>query len=221
MSLNFGPQSHLHLPHNGLRLEIRGEIRGGEIVGLQGASGCGKSTFLRHVAQVGENPLELLLGNKPVSTYSDSDRRIALVFQRALLFPHLSVAENLRFPLEHQAPFLSWSRDLQAQRAHEFLRQFGMETLAERAPASLSGGESIRVAILRAMVSTPRCLLLDEAFTALDKETKARVKIWLKNIIRENNLPTLIVAHVEEDLVDFADRVVQWPEPGAAQVLQF
>lgn len=221
MSLRFTESSLLNLSFNNSTLELRGTLRAGEIVGLQGPSGCGKSTLLRHIAQVGDAPLSFELSEKPVKDYSPEDRRIGLVFQKALLFPHLSVIENLLFPMQHQTPFRSWSRELQTQRAREFLEQMGLEKLADRAPSTLSGGEAMRVAILRTLLSNPRCLLLDEAFTALDKETKAHVKTWLKSKILEHKIPTLLVAHVEEDLSGFADRVIFWPRSNGAQLLQF
>jgi len=219
MSLEFVAQSKVVLPPNGPELEVRGRIEAGEIVGLSGTSGCGKSTLLRHIAQLGEQPLPLRLHDADVLGLAADERKIAVVFQRALLFPHLNVRENLRFPLRFQHPYSSWSRELQNDRIDTHLAAFGLEALATRSVVALSGGEAMRVALLRAVVSIPRCLLLDEAFAALDKETKALVKKWLKALIKEHRIPTLLVAHVAEDLENFADRSVSWPEPGKS--LQF
>lgn len=219
MSLEFLPQSKLLLPPQGPELLLEGRIEPGEIVGLQGPSGCGKSTLLRHLAQVGEHPLPFRLHDADVLGIPPEERRIALVFQRALLFPHLNVRENLRFPMRFQNPYRAWSRELQDQRIDAHLAEFKLEALASRSTLALSGGEAMRIALLRAMMCVPRCLLLDEAFTALDKETKVLVKKWLKARIKEHRIPTLLVAHVAEDLESFADRCILWPEPG--RPLQF
>ncbi|MEO5668681.1 MAG: ATP-binding cassette domain-containing protein [Bdellovibrionota bacterium] len=214
MSLIFDDRSHLSLP-NGTRLRLEGTIASGEIVGLQGPSGCGKSTLLKHLAQVGEAPFLFQLNGRSVDTLSSHERKISLVFQRALLFPHLNVKENVLFPLRFQDPYRSWSRDLQEKRVAEFLSSLSLAHLSERSVSALSGGEAMRVALLRALVSGPQCLLLDEAFAALDKETKGRVKEWLRPIIKKNGIPTILVAHVAEDLAEFAERSVSWPADSA------
>jgi putative thiamine transport system ATP-binding protein len=121
--------------------------------------------------------------------------------------------------MRFQSPYSSWSRELQDARIDKHLAELGLESLSSRSVVSLSGGEAMRIALVRAMVSTPKCLLLDEAFAALDKEAKALVKTWLKTRIKEHRIPTLLVAHVAEDLMDFVDRSIFWPEPG--RPLQF
>ncbi len=211
MSLEFTASSILQLPHKQEKLHLEGLIGPREIVGLQGPSGCGKSSLLRALAQVG-TPLSYKLDGSTIETLAPDERKISLVFQKALLFPHLSVAENLRFPLRFQPPYNSWSRSLQDARVKQHLHALSLSHLESRAPHSLSGGEAMRVALLRAIISVPRCLLLDEAFSALDKDTKAHVKSWLKDIIRQNNVPTLLVAHVDDDMRDFCDRVISWPQ---------
>jgi ABC-type sulfate/molybdate transport systems ATPase subunit len=219
MSLEFVSQSKLLLPPSGPELLLQGRIEAGEIVGLQGPSGCGKSTLLRHMAQVADHPFAMRLHDSDVPGLAPQDRRISLVFQKALLFPHLSVRENLRFPMRFQSPYSSWSRELQDSRIDQHLAELGLQALSSRSVVALSGGEAMRIALIRAMVSIPKCLLLDEAFAALDKETKALVKTWLKARIKEHRIPTLLVAHVAEDLANFADRSVTWPESG--KPLQF
>lgn len=211
MTLKFNEKSIFSLPERSDPMRVEGEIKSGEIVGLRGPSGCGKSTLLRHIAQVGESPFSFEIDGEPIDRFSLEDRRISLVFQKALLLPHLNVRENLRFPLRFQNPYRSWSRELQENRVDEFLQKLSLSKLAARDPSSLSGGEAMRVAILRALLSSPRCLLLDEAFSSLDKETKAQVKAWLLALIKELGIPTLLVAHVTEDLDAFADRSVDWP----------
>jgi ABC-type Fe3+/spermidine/putrescine transport system ATPase subunit len=219
VSLQFTTASRIRLYNNSRHLEVRGEILPGEVVGLRGPSGCGKSTFLRELAQVGENPFLCELDGQEISSYSPEERRVSLVFQKALLFPHLNVMENIRFPLRFHAPYRSWTRELQQARVEEYLGFLSLSALSQRSPSTLSGGEAMRVALLRAVVSTPRCLLLDEAFSALDKDTKVHAKSWLKDFIKDHRIPTLLVAHVAEDLENFADRCVDWPHASAP--LQF
>jgi|GEM_PF-1304480 len=212
MTLKFTEKSIVTLAQSNAPLRIEGQIQDGEIVGLRGPSGCGKSTFLRHVAQVGEGRFSFELGGTAIEELAPEDQKISLVFQKALLLPHLSVRENLRFPLRFQNPYRSWSRDLQEKRVDEFLDKLSLSKLADRDPSSLSGGEAMRIAVLRATLSSPKCLLLDEAFSSLDKETKAQVKSWLLALIKDLKIPTLLVAHVPEDLESFADRSVDWPK---------
>jgi ABC-type sulfate/molybdate transport systems ATPase subunit len=219
MTLRFTPDSRILLPNSRAALQLEGGIAAGEIVALQGPSGIGKTTLLKHIAQVGDAPMDVMLSERAIAATAPEDRGVSLVFQKALLLPHLSVRENLRFPLRFQNPFRSWSRELQDARVDTFLEELSLMPLAERSPSSLSGGEAMRVALLRAVISTPKCLLLDEAFSALDKETKARVKSWLRTLIKENKIATLLVTHLSEDLENFADRNVPWP--AASSPLRF
>ena len=169
-------------------------------VALVGPSGAGKSTILRVIAGLvrpdsgrvaldGDVWLDVArrVERKP------DERRVGLVFQEYALFPHLSVLANVAYGGKERAP--------------ELLERFGIAHLARTRPGELSGGERQRVAVARAIARDPGVLLLDEPLAALDAHTKAEVRVELQELLRELELPTLIVTHDYEDAAALADTV--------------
>jgi ABC-type sulfate/molybdate transport systems ATPase subunit len=213
MSISFLDFSQAHFKHHNKALHLRGEISKSQIVAIQGPSGCGKSTLLRSLAQADEPFIDYLLDSKRVSEMKASSRKISLVFQKPLLFPHLNVIENLIFPMKFVEPWKSWSLTLRKERALEELNKLELLSKAESLPRDLSGGEAMRISLVRSLIIEPRFLLLDEPFSGLDKETKEKVKTWLKDAICKFQIPSLLVTHLEEDLADFSDKRLQWPSP--------
>lgn len=211
MSVLFNSESKVLFLHHSKELALKGGIAKGCVIGLQGPSGCGKSTLLRSLAQTEVGSVPYQLDSVEVSALSAAHRRVSLVFQKPLLFPHLSALENIEFPMRFVSPWKSWSAELSKKRALVHLREFSLESLANALPRQLSGGEAMRVSLLRGLVTEPRFLLLDEPFSGLDKETKEKVKSWLKEKIVTLQIPTLLVSHLEEDLQSFADRRLNWP----------
>lgn len=204
LTLALGPQR---------KVKVEGILRAGEPVVLQGPSGCGKTSLLRALAGLREiESGEVRLDERNLLNVGLEDRRAGFVFQSPALFSHLSVEENLIFPLRFQKKFAHWSLDLQQRRAREFLARAGLESLAERGVEALSGGEKQRLSLVRALIWEPDYLLLDEAFSAIDKEKRLDIQKWILEILRERPIPTLIVSHDSEDARAFNARVVIWAE---------
>ena len=172
------------------------EIAKSEIVGLQAASGSGKSLMLRWM--LGALPQgvsakgELYLDEAPLHHLPTEARHIGLLLQQATLFPHLSVAGNLQFAMPPDPN--------RAQKIAQMLEQAGLSGFEQRDPATLSGGQQARVALLRALAAEPKALLLDEPFSSLDPELRAEFRTWVFSQISEREIPALVVSHDREDL---------------------
>jgi molybdate transport system ATP-binding protein len=186
-------------PLRAFRLELDLTVEPGTVA-LVGPSGAGKTTVLRAIAglMLPERG-RIALGNRP---WLDTDlgldlpperRRVGLVFQEYALFPHMSVRANIAFGGRG--------------RVDELLERFRITSLADARPPALSGGERQRVALARALAREPEVLLLDEPLSALDAFTRAHVRGELRDLLRELELPTLIVTHDFEDAAALADRV--------------
>ncbi len=181
-------------------------IRSGEFVALLGASGCGKTTLLRIVAgldSVGSGTVEI--GGTDVTDLPPEKRDIAMMFQCYALLPHMSVAENVRFPLRMRR---QGNRSEQAARVKAALETVRLAHLAERMPRQLSGGQQQRVALARAIVSDPKVLLLDEPLSNLDARLREEMQVELIDIHRRIGLTTLFVTHDQDEALSLSDRVV-------------
>lgn len=174
-------------------------VEPGEIVTLMGPSGCGKSSLLSYLCgtldPAFEAEGELLLSGESLLALPPEQRRLGILFQDDLLFPHLSVGENLAFGLR---PELRGKKERQA-RIEEALAEAGMAGFAERDPATLSGGQRARTALMRCLLSEPRALLLDEPFSKLDAELRGRFRHFVFEHAKAAALPTLLVTHDAED----------------------
>jgi putative thiamine transport system ATP-binding protein len=170
----------------------------GETATIMGPSGSGKSSLLAYVGgwidPVFAASGELQLDGQPLAGVPPERRRIGVLFQDALLFPHLSVGENLAFALP---PAIRGAQ--RRQKVEAALDAAELAGFAERDPATLSGGQKARIALFRTLLSEPRALLLDEPFGALDAELKDRVREFVFRHVRESRLPTLLVTHDSED----------------------
>ncbi len=171
----------------------------GEILVLRGPSGVGKSSLLAWLCGVLPPGIQghgrVLLGGEDLTPLAPHRRRIGILFQDDLLFPHLSVGGNLAFGL--RAPGLS--RTVRSALIEEALDEIGLSGFAARDPATLSGGQRARVALLRVLLSQPRALLLDEPFAHLDSHTRETVRRLVFAEVRRRRLPTVLVTH------DYAD----------------
>lgn len=180
------------------------EIGAGELVTLLGPSGCGKTTLLRIIAGfVEQSEGRVLVGGRAIDDLPPEKREVGVVFQNYALFPHMSALENVAYGLACRGE----QRTTQIARAREMLEMVQMAHLAERLPREMSGGQQQRVALARALAVSPRILLLDEPFAALDKSLRLDMQIEVKRIQRMAGITCVMVTHDQEEALSMADRV--------------
>lgn len=176
-----------------------------EIVALLGPSGSGKSSLLRCIAGVQVPDTGRILWNDEDITGTPAHlRRIGLVFQDPLLFPHRDVAGNISFGLEHSRT----PTTLRRERIAELLELVGLSGFESRDVATLSGGEAQRVALARALAPSPRLLLLDEPFGALDRDLRDRLAADVRDLLHAQGIPALHVTHDHAEAELAADRIL-------------
>ncbi len=181
------------------------DVQDGEFVSLLGPSGSGKTSTLMMIAGFEEPSAgSILLGGRRVENVPANQRDIGMVFQSYALFPHLSIAENVAFPLKVR----KWKRaDIDAS-VKRVLALVGLADKAARLPKQLSGGQQQRVALARALVYEPKLLLLDEPLSALDKNMREQMQIELRRIHRQIGITTLYVTHDQSEAMTLSDRIV-------------
>jgi thiamine transport system ATP-binding protein len=180
------------------------ELPRGQVLAVLGPSGCGKSTLLRAVAGL-ERPDQgrVLFDGVDVTGVPTHRRDFALMFQDGQLFPHLSVSDNIGYPLRmRRAPAAD-----RAPRVAELLELVGLPGHGDRSPDTLSGGERQRVALARALAVRPRLLLLDEPLSALDRNLRERLAVDLHDILRVERTTALLVTHDQDEAFAVADRM--------------
>ncbi|WP_029058543.1 ABC transporter ATP-binding protein [Stappia stellulata] len=182
------------------------DIVSGEFISLLGASGCGKTTLLRIVAGLeGVTSGTVEIAGRDVTELPPEKRDISMMFQSYALLPHLSVSENVRFPLRMRK---IGSRDEQAEKVRDALETVQLGHLADRKPRQLSGGQQQRVALARAIVSRPQVLLLDEPLSNLDARLREDMQVELIEIHKRLGLTSIFVTHDQEEALSLSDRVV-------------
>ena len=178
------------------------------VASVMGPSGAGKSSLLAYACGALPTGLtgegEVLLGTESLNGLKPEERRLGLLFQDDLLFPHLSVADNLAFGMRRA----SASRTERRRQLSAALESVGLAGFERRDPATLSGGERVRVALLRVLLSEPRAVLLDEPFGRLDPATRAQTRAMVFAEIRSRSLPALLVTHDAEDVAAAGGPVV-------------
>jgi len=181
------------------------EIPDGKLVGLLGPSGCGKSTTLFMISGL-QNPTEgeIYFGETNVTNLAAEKRGIGLVFQNYALYPHMTVGQNIMFPLTNQKV----SKKEALERAYEAASSVQIENLMDRKPSELSGGQQQRVAIARALVKNPNVLLLDEPLSNLDARLRLQTREEIKRIQRETGVTTVFVTHDQEEAMSISDLIV-------------
>jgi spermidine/putrescine ABC transporter ATP-binding subunit len=190
-------------------------IRPGELLTLLGPSGSGKTTLLKVVA--GFEPPDrgrVMLGGRDITALAPAKRNIGMVFQHYALFPHMSVAENIAFPLAMRG----LARHGIQQKVASALALVGLSGYGERRPRQLSGGQQQRVALARAIVFDPALLLLDEPFGALDRKLRAQMQAEVKGLQRRLGVTTLFVTHDQEEALVLSDRIAVMNEGRIAQI---
>lgn len=179
-------------------------IEGGSYCCMIGPSGCGKSTLLRMIAGH-ETPTSgrILIGGKDVTHVRTGERGTALMFQNYALFPHLSLTDNVAFPLKIHGVGAE-RRD----RAREMLARVQLGHMADRMPSQLSGGQQQRVALARALITNPQVLLLDEPLSALDEFLRLRMRVELKRLQNDLGITFIHVTHTQPEAIALADKVI-------------
>ena len=174
------------------------EVNAGQVTTVMGPSGCGKSSLLAFLcgtlSPIFQTSGKIWLNGKELNELSPHERKLGILFQDDLLFPHLSVGENLAFALSSKI-----TRNERRVKIEQALDEIELSGMSERDPASLSGGQRARVALMRTLMAQPEALLLDEPFSKLDQELRGRFRNLAFAHAEKNQLPTLLVTHDPSD----------------------
>ena len=185
------------------------EIPDGKLVGLLGPSGCGKSTTLYMICGL-QKPSsgKIFFGEDDVTSLAPEYRGVGLVFQNYALYPHMTVKQNILFPLQNFKGADRLSKSEMLERAYNVAKLVQIDELMDRKPNELSGGQQQRVAIARALVKMPRVLLLDEPLSNLDARLRLQTREEIKRIQRETGITTVFVTHDQEEAMSISDIIV-------------
>lgn len=191
------------------------KIPTGKLFGLLGPSGCGKSTTLYMISGLlRPTSGRIWFGDEDVTPLPPEERGIGLVFQNYALYPHMSVRQNIMFPLEN----VKMDKQEGLEKAQEIADLVGIGHLMNRKPKQLSGGQQQRVAIARALVKSPRVLLLDEPLSNLDARLRLQTREEIKRIQRETGITTIFVTHDQEEAMSISDEIVVLREGVTQQI---
>lgn len=220
----------MNVPNEGLTLKdvcilldgrplvhVSAHVAPGDVLTIMGPSGSGKSTFLAYVGGFLDRAFagmgSVYLNGAPIHDQPAENRRVGILFQDALLFPHMSVGQNLLFAIPADVKEKSERRTM----AEDALKEVGLEGLFDRDPATLSGGQAARVALIRVLLSAPKALLLDEPFSKLDADRRLSIRRIVFDLAKARNLPVLLVTHDADDAKAAGGRVIMpletAPEP--------
>jgi putative spermidine/putrescine transport system ATP-binding protein len=195
--------------------DVSMSIRQGEFMTLLGPSGCGKTTLLNLAAGfLGPDAGEILIAGERMNDVPTYKREIGMMFQNYALFPHMNVAGNVAYGLKVRG-VPKQDRDRRVEAVLALVRLTGFE---DRTPRQLSGGQQQRVALARALVINPTVLLLDEPFSALDKNLRASMQVELREIQRKLNVTTIFVTHDQGEALSLSDRVAVMSEGHICQL---
>ena len=185
------------------------EIPDGTLIGLLGPSGCGKSTTL-HLLSGLQKPTsgKIFFGDEDVTDVPPEKRGVGLVFQNYALYPHLTVKQNITFPLENLKGKDKLTKQQMAEKALEAAKLVQIQDLMERKPHELSGGQQQRVAIARALVKMPKILLLDEPLSNLDARLRLQTREEIRRIQNATGITTIFVTHDQEEAMSISDLIV-------------
>ena len=185
------------------------EIPDGKLIGLLGPSGCGKSTTLYMISGL-QKPTsgKIFFGDDDVTDLAAEKRGVGLVFQNYALYPHLTVQQNILFPLENLKGKDKLTKEEMRSRALEAAKLVQIDQLMDRKPSELSGGQQQRVAIARALVKMPRVLLLDEPLSNLDARLRLQTREEIRRIQKPTGITTVFVTHDQEEAMSISDCIV-------------
>ena len=185
------------------------EIPDGKLIGLLGPSGCGKSTTLYMICGLqAATSGRIYFGDDDVTNLEPESRGVGLVFQNYALYPHMTVKQNILFPLQNLKGEDKLSKDEMLERAYNVAKLVQIDELMNRKPSELSGGQQQRVAIARALVKMPRVLLLDEPLSNLDARLRLQTREEIKRIQKSTGITTVFVTHDQEEAMSISDMIV-------------
>lgn len=195
------------------------EIPDGKLIGLLGPSGCGKSTTLNLISGLLKPTSgKIFFGEDDVTDLPPENRGIGLVFQNYALYPHLTVKQNILFPLQNLKGKDKLSKQEMLEKAYAAAKLVQIDELMDRKPGELSGGQQQRVAIARALVKMPRVLLLDEPLSNLDARLRLQTREEIRRIQRETKITTIFVTHDQEEAMSISDMIVVMKEGLVQQI---
>ncbi|CAE6896045.1 Spermidine/putrescine import ATP-binding protein PotA [Vibrio sp. B1FLJ16] len=184
-------------------------IEEGEIVTLMGPSGCGKSTLLDviagHLSDEFVYSGSVTLDEDTLDAVPAHKRKVGILFQDDMLFPHLTVWENLAFALPD-----SVKGSARKEHAMQALKNISLTKVANSFPDQISGGQRARIALTRMLLAQPKAALLDEPYSKLDKDLRVQFRNWVVEQLKQANIPTLMVTHDEDDIPE-GSRCINWP----------
>ena len=195
------------------------EIPDGKLIGLLGPSGCGKSTALNLISGL-QKPTDgkIFFGDDDITNVPPEKRGVGLVFQNYALYPHLTVRQNITFPLENLKGTEKLTKVQMNEKAEEIARLVQIDGLMDRKPSELSGGQQQRVAIARALVKMPRVLLLDEPLSNLDARLRLQTREEIKRIQHETKITTIFVTHDQDEAMSISDLIIVMKEGVIQQI---
>lgn len=187
--------------------DVSFSVKKGDLVCLLGPSGCGKTTILNMLAGL-LNPTsgDILFDGKYVVNVAPKDRQIGYVFQNYALYPHMTVLQNVMFPLtvgKQKMP-----KDKAKEIAEKYMETTQITELADQKPGNLSGGQQQRVAIARALVQQPKILLMDEPLSNLDARLRLKIREEIRNLVKKVGITTLFVTHDQEEALSIGDKII-------------
>jgi multiple sugar transport system ATP-binding protein len=180
------------------------DIKSGELMVLLGPSGCGKTTAIRCIAGlITPTAGQIYLGNRKVNELSPKDRDVAMVFQNYALYPHMSIHDNIAFPLKMRKK----SKSNIQEKVIQMAELLGIKELLDRKPKELSGGQMQRVALGRALVREPKLFLMDEPLSNLDAKLRTHMRTEIKKLQKKIGITTLYITHDQVEAMSMADRI--------------
>lgn len=184
--------------------DVTFSLKKGEILSLVGASGSGKSTFLRILAGLeSATKGKVLIDGNDISSTKPQNRPIGMVFQQPLLFPHMNVLENVMYGLEMRGE----KKRENKRKAKDYIQRVGLGEVMHHYPSELSGGQQQRVSLIRSLILKPKLLLLDEPFSSLDLQLRRELRQWVLTVFKEEGTTVLFVTHDRDEAYEVGDRV--------------